>query len=190
MKNFFTSDTHFNQQRTLTLSRRPFDSLEEMNTALVNNWNKIVSNEDTVYHLGDFGDPTFLKYLNGKIIYLIPGNYEDREGEIDRLKAQDTNNRLKVGKRHALHHLEDTDLWMTHEPVTKFPYDDPLLYGRDKFFLFGHIHRLGMIKRNGLNVGVDCHYFKPIGMDTIHFYKEAVRGFYDENVFSSTVKGV
>ena len=56
---YFTSDTHFNQQRTLELSRRPFDSVEHMNNILVQNWNNTVKQEDTVYHLGDFGDITY-----------------------------------------------------------------------------------------------------------------------------------
>lgn len=72
---YFTSDTHFNQQRTLELSRRPFDSVEHMNNILIQNWNNIVKPEDTVYHLGDFGDITYREYLNGRIILLI-GNYE------------------------------------------------------------------------------------------------------------------
>lgn len=72
---YFTSDTHFNQQRTLELSRRPFDSVEHMNNTLIQNWNSIVKPEDTVYHLGDFGDIVYREYLNGRIILLI-GNYE------------------------------------------------------------------------------------------------------------------
>ena len=41
-----------------------------------------------------------------------------------------------------------------------------------------------MVKRNGLNVGVDCHNFRPIDVETIEFYRTAIEKFYDENVFS------
>jgi hypothetical protein len=40
-----------------------------------------------------------------------------------------------------------------------------------------------MIKRYGINVGVDCHYFTPIDMDTVLFYHNAALNYYDENVF-------
>jgi hypothetical protein len=41
-----------------------------------------------------------------------------------------------------------------------------------------------MIKRYGINVGVDCHHFTPIDMDTILFYHNAALHYYDENVFN------
>mgnify|MGYP001387686297 CR=1 FL=1 len=50
---WFTSDTHFGQQRTLELSRRPFKDVAEMDNTMVKNWNNLVSPKDTVYHLGD-----------------------------------------------------------------------------------------------------------------------------------------
>ena len=48
-----------------------------MDWKLIENWNRIVHINDTVYHLGDFGSLWPLKYLNGKII-LIQGNYEKK----------------------------------------------------------------------------------------------------------------
>ena len=34
--------------------KRPFKDREEMNEALIKNWNKVVSQKDKVYILGDF----------------------------------------------------------------------------------------------------------------------------------------
>ena len=54
----------------------------------------------------------------------------------------------------------------------------------DKHFnLFGHIHKLCMIKSYGLNVSVDCHNFTPIDLDTVWFYHNAVLNHYDDEVF-------
>ena len=36
---YFTADTHFGQERTLQLSRRPFVDVEEMDLTMVSNWN-------------------------------------------------------------------------------------------------------------------------------------------------------
>lgn len=47
---FFTSDTHFNQERTLELSKRPFFNLIEMDLTMISNWNKLVTIKDTVIH--------------------------------------------------------------------------------------------------------------------------------------------
>ena len=74
---FYTSDTHFGSERALKLSKRPFNSVNDMDWKLIENWNRIVHINDTVYHLGDFGSLWPLKYLNGKII-LIQGNYEKK----------------------------------------------------------------------------------------------------------------
>lgn len=73
MKIWFTSDTHFRSERTLQLSKRPFNSVEEMDQTMINNWNKVVSEHDIVFHLGDFGNYEVSKRLNGNII-LIFGN--------------------------------------------------------------------------------------------------------------------
>ena len=53
----------------------------------------------------------------------------------------------------------------------------------DEFYLFGHIHKLQMVKKFGLNVGVDCHDFRPINEEIILFYRNAIEKHYDRNVF-------
>ena len=75
---YFTSDTHFNQQRTLDLSKRPFKNLEEMNNTMIKNWNDVVTSKDLVIHCGAFGEYDYIKQLNGKVI-LIYGNYEMKD---------------------------------------------------------------------------------------------------------------
>lgn len=165
---YFTSDTHFNQQRTLELSRRPFDSVEHMNKVLVENWNNMVKPEDTVYHLGDFGDITYRDYLNGRIVLLV-GNYELKDYTFSEL-----NSYFDVLENPTELNIENNQFYLVHEPIDQHPY---------KFSLFGHIHKLQMVKLNGLNVGVDCHNFKPISLDEVLWYKSAIENHYDMNVF-------
>ena len=54
---------------------------------------------------------------------------------------------------------EDTILKMVHEPTKA--------YSTTEFFLFGHIHNTQKVKRNGLNVGIDCHNYLPINLETV-----------------------
>ena len=185
-KIFFTSDTHFGAERTLKLSRRPFSSVEEMDNTIIENWNKTVGKNDLVFHLGDFGDYKRVKELNGKI-YLIFGNYERKD-----LKDNfnnDSNEFMSylfdlgftdVCKYELFSYMINNNMfYMSHEPSSL-----PKIYNKDTdIHLFGHIHEKQMIKRFGLNVGVDCHNFKPVDIDTVLFYDNALKNFYDEEVF-------
>jgi len=165
---YFTSDTHFGEDRTLLFSRRPFSSVFEMDSTMINNWNKTVGEEDIVYHLGDFGSSELAKYLKGTIIFL-PGNYEDKEENLERFSFC----KEIIEPNHELTYKEQT-VKLIHEP------DEAEGFG---FFLYGHIHKLQMVKINGLNVGTDCHNYTPVSFDDVLFFKNAIENHYDENVF-------
>lgn len=77
---WFTADTHFNHPGALSLYRRPFGSVDEMNEAMITRWNETVAPEDEVWHLGDFALRTtsaqaadLLRRLHGAK-HLITGN--------------------------------------------------------------------------------------------------------------------
>lgn len=80
-KIWFIADSHFSHKNVIDYCNRPFCSVEEMNGALIHNWNKIVKNNDRVFMLGDFalcGKDKIIEIgqqLNGRKI-LIMGNHE------------------------------------------------------------------------------------------------------------------
>ena len=82
MKVFGISDTHFNHKNIIRYCNRPFQTAEEMDAAMIKNWNETVSNKDVVLHLGDFGlgnkdyIADIVSRLNGKKI-LILGNHDN-----------------------------------------------------------------------------------------------------------------
>lgn len=173
MSIWFTSDTHFGAYRTLMLSKRPFNSVKEMDEVLVNNWNKVVKEEDEVYHLGDFGDYSFASRLNGKI-HLIKGNYERRDFDQDKyghLFESVSDNVKEV-------FIDGYYIRMGHEPRVIRPF----IIDNNHINLFGHIHRLCMIKSYGLNVGTDAHFFQPISLETVLWYHSNILNFYDSDV--------
>ena len=53
-KIFLTSDLHFGHDREFVWKVRGYNSVEEMNEAQVRKWNETVSENDSVYILGDF----------------------------------------------------------------------------------------------------------------------------------------
>ena len=78
---WFTSDTHFGDNRTLNIHKRAFASVAAMDAAMVANWNAVVAPDDIVWHLGDvarrIGDVTgLLAGLHG-VKHLIRGNNDD-----------------------------------------------------------------------------------------------------------------
>lgn len=81
-KLWFTSDSHFGHKNVLIHEKRPFASIEEHDEAIIENWNKFVSKQDEVKHVGDFcfrsDKPAdwYLKRLNGQI-HIIWGNHDD-----------------------------------------------------------------------------------------------------------------
>lgn len=80
-KIFIYSDPHFGHKNVIKYANRPFSSINEMNSQLIKNFNKVVGHDDVVYILGDFSflntisTAEILKSLNG-YKFLIKGNHD------------------------------------------------------------------------------------------------------------------
>ena len=77
---YFTADTHFGHENVIRFCDRPFSSANEMDEAMIANWNARVKGDDTVYVLGDMffrstNAETILQRLKGKK-RLIVGNHD------------------------------------------------------------------------------------------------------------------
>ena len=81
-KVWFTSDTHFFHENIIRFCGRPFNDVEEMNEALIKNWNEAIPEDGVVFHLGDFAHASLsqwegvLRRLNGTI-HMIIGNHDE-----------------------------------------------------------------------------------------------------------------
>ena len=151
MANYFTADTHFGHKNIIKYCNRPFDSIDEMNEVMIENWNRVVSSKDNVYHLGDFGFKDInliLSRLNGNI-HLIHGNHDS--SAVKRNRRFITSSSIKEikidGIKTVLHHYS-MRVW------------NASFHG--SYHLFGHSH--GMLPSYGLSfdVGVDAWNFMPI----------------------------
>ena len=197
---WFTSDTHFKQERAFELSKRnrAFKNVDDMTLTMLTHICQIPT-DDLLIHLGDVGDPNYMTALlnvHPKTI-LVLGNYEQKHMEkynytfdiykdwlIDSVGFKGVYNNYAIldmghGKKFVLTH--DPKYFVDHvNEIT--PYvnlkDDEKLY-----CLFGHIHGRQLVKRFGLDVGVDGHQYKPLSFDDVMFYITAIENHYDESVF-------
>jgi len=162
MTTFFTSVSVFAHKKIIELTKRPFETVEQMNNAIIERWNSVVSPQDTVYHLGDFtlgGLTIFYKYfyqLNGNM-KIVPGNH-DRKW----LKDYNGDGEFEILPPLYLFNHGDINIVLCHYPLLEWQG----IY-RGWTHLYGHVH--GSIKGVGLSldVGVDCHSFYPLSLDEV-----------------------
>lgn len=80
-KTWFSSDYHFGHSREFIYKPRGFNSVEEMNEAIIARHNEVVGEDDDVYVLGDLmlGDNEngldCIERLNGRI-HIVLGNHD------------------------------------------------------------------------------------------------------------------
>lgn len=80
---YVVSDLHLDHDNIIEYCDRPFDSVEEMNRALVDRWNAVVEPDDEVILVGDLtissNAGTFIDWIDalaGEIV-LVTGNHDD-----------------------------------------------------------------------------------------------------------------
>lgn len=161
---FFIGDTHFGHANIIHYCARPFSFYypEDMDQALVRNWNSTVGPDSLVYHLGDlrYGRGSrpaaeYLAELSGRIV-LIRGNHDTDLPE-DRVEVTDS-------------------LTIEHEGIQFLLVHDPLDVpdGFEGWVIHGHVHNNNLRRwpfinfiRRTINVSVEAIGYSPIDLDTI-----------------------
>ncbi len=156
---FFTADTHLGHANIIRYCNRPFGHVDEMDTAIVENWNAVVRPGDTVYHVGDFsfGDAgPYLRRLQGQVV-LVRGNHDHaRWLKFARFKAVHEILRVK-----GLH-LAKLPIVLNHFSMRVW---DKSHYG--SWMLFGHSHGKLPNFRNSVDVGMDPNGFRPLALEEV-----------------------
>lgn len=161
-KDFFIADPHFGHEKIIKLCNRPFDNLIQMNEELIKNWNNKVSNEDTVYILGDFcfkmskADAIkILKQLNGKKI-LIKGNHDNYAGQRDFDNCfEKICDYLQISK-------DKQQIILSHYPIIDYA---GMYYGAK--MIYGHIHNKYIPHKDMYCVSVECINYEPVTLEEI-----------------------
>lgn len=193
-KTFFTSDTHFSHANIIRLSNRPFSSVEEMNKAMIDNFNEQAGPEDTIFHLGDAcmgkiaESLPLIGQINAKVV-LVVGNHDRPSRAMQRKPKTDSAARTAKIADAANMYMEyfdsvflDGKNWtvdvqgktfaMSHYPYVGDHFDQdrfedlrPEDQGRP--LLHGHVHELWKFKDRQFNVGVDVNDFKLVTEDEV-----------------------
>ena len=172
-KIFLTSDSHWNHENIIRFCNRPFTSLEEMDKALIDNWNNKVPKDGLVFHLGDFAWGGYnvwknvREQLNGNII-LVKGNHDDKN-----LTPTAEKELFDFATYQLKLEIEGRKIYLNHYPFLcycgTYREKDQLI-----FQAYGHVHS-GPFQEKGkdnerckiafptqYDVGVDNNDFTPI----------------------------
>ena len=175
---FFTSDLHFGHDKEFIWKARGFNSLQEMEAAIVDRWNKTVSEEDAVYILGDVvmgsdhvNGLNLLHSLNGLKV-IIPGNHDTDKKIMEYGCVPHT---TCVGPRliklKCMHELKTyvQQFYLSHYPTYTANFDSSDIY-KTVINLHGHTHskeKFFMDNPFMYNVGMDSHNCTPVSIDEV-----------------------
>ena len=165
---YFISDTHFGHENVIRFCDRPFKNAQEMNAALINNWNSRVKEHDTVYILGDMffrcdKPEEILKQLKGKK-HLVIGNHDSSwMNKVDMNKYfLSVSNMLEIndGKR---------NITLCHYPMLTWK------HAMRSYMIHGHIHNntnadffpLLIERDNVLNASVEINGYMPVTFEEL-----------------------
>lgn len=160
MTRFVVSDHHFNHGNIIEYCNRPFDTTEEMNKYMIDQWNSVVDEQDVVIHVGDLAfsgaekSPMwFFDKLNGNKA-IITGNHDD--------SIKPENFPYPVFESSVYQH-KGYRFWCTHRPE-----DVPERW--TEWVIHGHVHNdhpFIEYQNNKINVSVERVGYTPIPLDQI-----------------------
>lgn len=166
---YFTADLHFYHDNVIRHCNRPFDNAQQMNKALIENWNSIVTANDEIYILGDFtmkgaeNANLVLSQLKGKK-YLIRGNH-------DKFVDSETfeNSFFEWVKDYYQLKYNNDRFILFHYPIKEWNG-----FFKGTFNLHGHQHNIATYNyKNAQNklkqydVGVDANNMLPVSIEEI-----------------------
>lgn len=177
---FYTADWHLGSELVRRVYNRPFSSVERMNAVLIGACNNYATEDDIVFHLGDFysygndrgiigqkiNPNEFMKQINATFLN-VEGNH-------------DANNKVKSVGRAIRTNLGKvfSEVVLCHYPSTDERSKG--LFKKGDLILCGHVHKAWkyMIDKENkvlnINVGVDVWNYKPVSEDKLIEYIRGV----------------
>lgn len=149
---FFTADEHYFHEKIIGYCNRPFGSVEEMNDELIRRHNEVVTERDTVFHLGDFcwnkDSDEIRRQLNGLHMF-ISGSHD--KWMMDTYFPQILERRFN-----------EYYIVMCHYAMAVWPRSH-----YNSWHLYGHSHGRFENVGKSIDVGVDCNNYYPFSFNLI-----------------------
>lgn len=136
-----------------------FKDVDHMNETMIDNWNKIVTPQDKIYHLGDvyFGHQKkadeILSRLNGKK-RLIVGNHDCIYGKGNVLQKH-------FQKIYMWRLFKEFNMCLTHVPIHTES------FRKVQYNVHGHIHEKKPFGKEYINVCVEKVNYTPVPIEEI-----------------------
>ncbi len=167
-KTWVTSDLHFNHDRGFLYEPRGYKSVGEMNENILKNYNEVVSDEDTVFILGDLtlndleSAKSYLTKLKGHIT-VIRGNHDSNQRvEFYKQMGWEVYDALRIK-------YKKLNFFLCHYPTITANLETESMY-QTTICLYGHTHQQTNFYQDMpfcYHVGVDSHNNYPVNMDTV-----------------------
>lgn len=171
-KVWFTSDLHFWHKNICKYCGRPYETVEQMNAGIINNWKQLVKDDDIVFVLGDLGFCGIeklraeIEQLPGQI-YVIQGNH-DSDKNLSKLKEEGLIKdycKLQYVTIIGDEECPEQDLTLCHFPMIDW-------YNKDKgaWMVHGHQHQLPETPSCSVkhwDVGLDKNHGRPITFEQL-----------------------
>lgn len=161
---WLTSDFHFGHHNVLKYDSRPFNTIEEMNETIVENWNKVVKKNHIVYLLGDISFLNkrltfeYLNRLRGQIV-LVRGNH-DNIFNLSTIKKYSNGNIIDM--------TDISSVYLNGELYILYHYPrqcmNQIHVGSPQWLIHGHNHMGELInwEKKEINVCINKHNYFPI----------------------------
>lgn len=168
---WFTSDTHFGHENVLKFTDRPWETIWQMNDAIVDSINGRVAVDDELYILGDFSFKMTAQDAYGlrkriacRRIHLVPGNHDKDWTQPAVAGAFTVEPPICVLK------IDGQKIVLCHYPMADW---QGMSHG--SWHLHGHIHSSGgayneFNRKQGLqryDVGCDANGHSPVSLDEL-----------------------
>ena len=171
---YFTSDLHLGHANIIRLCNRPFADVDEMDEALIENWNRRVKPADTVYLVGDIvwdhkKVPYYMERLTGKKILISSGNHD-----VSWVRKESCKPYFEDMIPYLEARLDGRIVTLCHYPLLEWKNsreDNPKWLG---YLIHGHIHNriaeeyFPLFRQpHALNAGADVNGFSPVTFEEL-----------------------
>ncbi len=166
-KIYFTADLHLGHNRVRVNMDRPWDTVEEMDQALIDNINEVVRPKDDLWILGDFSDRIskekgreILRKIRCRHIHLLRGNHDSDWDTDDGFESVSDYQELETDEGRFV---------LFHYPIEYWRWRS-----KGAIHIHGHVH--GSREENLHNVetglrrwdaGVDANEYRPVSLEEI-----------------------